>query len=355
MTAALRLVTANDNLPAVPVPAIPEAAPATPFVATGDRARDGLATLVIAWSLAIAAFIGLFPGSFSLFMALPALIGAAAIPLALRYNQPAWLWVTGVGIIASAFAATQSATALSALVWPPVLLSLAIIGSATAHYLKSDRAATAIGAGTVTAIAIAAMSVTSEFAAAAVIVGVTGLVYLGLARAGAKGSVRTMRAHYLVAWLACCIAGLIAIAPGGAPQLVGDTAILAGGLGLAALYVWGRQGIYALSQVLAVLFVVSLLAVPALQDSLLPSLTTVYENQPLAHLLGSACLLAASAALTVRGARQRHLPMSVLGAGFGLVSLLLVLNPSFMNLENAVVLGLSASVATAWLLAARLA
>ena len=355
MTAALRLVTANDNLPAVPVPAIPEAAPAARFVVTGNRTRDGLATLVIAWSLAVAAFIGLFPGSFGLSMALPALIGAAAIPLALRSDRSAWLLLTSVGLAVSAFAATQAATPLSTLVWPPILLSLAIIAAATAYHLKSDKAAMAVGAGTVAALAIAALSMTPHIASAAVLMGIASFVYLGIARSGAKADVRTTRAHYLVAWLACSIAGLVAITPGGAPQLVGESVIVAGCFGLAAVYVWGRQGIYALSQVLAVLFVVSLLAVPALQDSLLPSLKTVYENQPLAHLLGSACILAASAALTVRGARQRHLLMSVLGAGFGLVSLLLVLNPSFMNLENAVVLALSASVATAWLLAARLA
>ena len=355
MRPALRVTTANDNLPPLPIPAetVSRAPVAIAPEPNGDEAaREGFLALLLVWTLAMGACVGLAPGGLG-FAPVVALLGASALGMVGVSRRSEWA-LTGAAVVwsvAAMLVARGGVTAFAALAWPVLFASLWIVLAGACARVVADRAAGVLGVGlgaAATGAAVAALGVEAGLMLGAVL----GFLYLGLARAAVKSDLMTAGGHYIAAWVAATAAALAA-ASTGVVTIGAEAMVVGASLALAAVVVWAAQGAWPAVQAAVVGLIAALLTVPGLETRVTEGSQMVFPDQPLGALLAFAAVAAAGAAMSVRGVRAGRMVMSAIGVAALVGAGYLGLSGVMMNVENAVVLSVATMAMFAGLLAAR--
>ena len=358
MRSALRNVTANDNLPPLPIPAetvsVEAVAPVEVAPSGDEAAREGFLALLLVWTLALGACVGLAPGGLA-FAPVAALLGAAAFGMVgvARKSERALIAAGVAWSLGAYLAASGAVTAFAALACPVLFASLWIVLAGACMRIVADAAAGVLGVGlgaAATGAAVVGLGPEVGLALGAVF----GFLYLGLARGAVKQDLPTSGGHYLAAWVAATAGAVLLAVAGGAQAASPEAVVVGGSLALAAVIVWSAQGVWPALQAGTVAMIAGLLIVPGLEARVTDGSQMVFPGQPLGQLLVFAAVAAAGAAMCVRGVRAGRMVTGALGVAAFVASVNYGLSGTMMNVENAVVLGVAAVAMFAGLLAARM-
>ena len=392
MTRPLRIVVANDNAPlqqrlrggvrrrgtngagldSTSVLRLPSTAPVADSYATApdwiedapDTAyvpaalappefRERMGALLGIWALVLGALALLLPGL------LPAPVlasgGVAALLTALAILSQSRI-VIGLSALA-ACVTLLTATRLaplppSVLVWSLGAAALLFLQAAIALGRRSPVVAGMVIAAGLTAAGLAMLMLDATLRVDPLVLAPAALAALGLARASVRRGQALSATAYFAAWTTCALGGL-ALTFLGLPEGPIPVSTFTLAFAIFATLVWAAQGLHAAGQATALLGIAALWLVPGARSWLADTLGA-FGDEPFAPLLTAAAVLAAGAALAVRGVLNGSHLATVTGALAMLAQTLVLVSQSLLDLDTLVVLALALTAMTAWLLSARL-
>ena len=352
MQAALRLDTANDNLPYLPI-AQEGIAPASPSVTVPQTptARDTLAAILIAWSLPIGAVAGLFPGSLDFTSIILALTAAALTAHANRVNSRTVLGMaTLVMGLSGAMVVQGGVSDFEILVWPLSFGILWFLQAFCAVRLRSPLNAAALSGALAFLVFAIAGSILGLVTMLSVGLGLSSL-YLGIARAGSKAKLPTLEVHYVSAWLltVVCATGLAVL---GAPILGAEGWIMIAAFVFAGVAVWAAQGFFPATQAISLVLIALLFFVPS-TDAAIQGALDIGPGISTSILLGAAVLTSAGIALCARGISRDSRTTLLIGFIAAFATMLATARGFHTELEALGMYVLAGTLMTAWLLTAR--